>query len=104
MSVCSYTNSILSPGLDLDYYQHVFERKLWAIAMSTPSAIDGEDYGPAIDMAAFGCDLARRRAAIEAETGEPFTVARNNGTRRTESKKALLAEINKLAAAKGFRW
>lgn len=72
--------------------------------MSTPSAIDRNDYGRTIDMAAFGRALARRRAEIEAETGEPFTVSRNNGTRRTESKRALLAEIDQLAAAKGIRW
>ncbi len=72
--------------------------------MSTPSAIDRDDYGPAIDMAAFGRALARRRAEIEAETGEPITVPRNTGTRRTESKRALLAEIDQLAAAKGIRW
>lgn len=55
-------------------------------------------------MAAFGVALARRRAEIEAETGEPVTVPRNSGTRRTASKRALLAEIETLAAAKGFRW
>jgi hypothetical protein len=71
--------------------------------MSTAFAID-DDYGPAIDMAAYGRDLARRRAEIEAETGRPLAVPRNSGTRRTESKKALLAEIDKLSAAKGFRW
>lgn len=72
--------------------------------MLTASANDRDDYGPAIDMAAFGRELARRRAAIEAETGQPFTVPRNSGARRTESKKALLAEIDRLSAAKGFRW
>lgn len=55
-------------------------------------------------MAAFGRDLVRRRAAIEAETGQPFTVPRNSGARRTPAKQALLAEIDKLATATGFRW
>lgn len=64
-----------------------------------------EDWpGRRLDMAAYGRELVRARAAIEAETGEPFTVPRNSGARRTESKKALLAEIDRLAAAKGFRW
>lgn len=48
-----------------------------------------------IDMAAFGRDLARRRAAA----GEP-TPPRNAGDRRTASKKALLAAIEKA----GGRW
>lgn len=60
--------------------------------------------GRTFDMAAYGRALARRRAEIEAETGQPFTVPRNNGTRRTASKRALLAEIDQLAAARGIRW
>ena len=48
-----------------------------------------------IDMAAFGRDLARRRAAA----GEP-TLPRNSGNRRTASKRALLAAIEKA----GGRW
>ncbi|MDG5488260.1 hypothetical protein NYR55_06455 [Sphingomonas sp. BGYR3] len=68
-------------------------------------ADDQDDWpGRRLDMAAYGRALVERRAAIEAETGEPLTVPRNSGTRRTESKKALLAEIDRLAAAKGFRW
>lgn len=64
-----------------------------------------EDWpGRRIDMTDFARELVRRRAEIEAETGEPFTVPRNSGARRTESKKALLVEIDRLAAAKGFRW
>lgn len=62
------------------------------------------NYGPAIDMADFARDLLRARAEYEARTGQPFTVPRNSGARRTESKKALLAEVEKLAKAKGFRW
>jgi hypothetical protein len=47
----------------------------------------------------FGRDLARRRAAL----GNP-ELPRNSGKRRTESKRALLAEIDKAATKKGFRW
>jgi hypothetical protein len=72
--------------------------------MSTPSAIDRDDYGQAIDMAAYGRALARRWAEIEAETGAPITAPRNDGTRRTASKLAMLAEIDHLAAAKRIRW
>ncbi|QIG79211.1 hypothetical protein [Stakelama tenebrarum] len=60
--------------------------------------------GRRLDMAAYGRELARRRAEIEAEVGQPLDVPRNSGARRTESKRALLAEINRLAAARGFRW
>jgi len=45
---------------------------------------------PVIDMAAFGRDLACRRAAA----GDPV-MPRNSGTRRTASKRALLAAIDK---------
>ena len=38
------------------------------------------------------------------KTGEPLAVPRNSGARRTGSKQALLAEIDRLAAAKGVRW
>ena len=62
------------------------------------------NYGPVIDMAELGAQIVRRHAEIEAETGEPFTVPRNSGARRTPAKRALLAEIDMLAAAKGFRW
>lgn len=48
-----------------------------------------------IDMAAFGRDLARRRA----ELGNP-EAPRNSGLRRTESKKALLKAIEDL----GGKW
>lgn len=48
-----------------------------------------------IDMAAFGRALAARRA----ELGEP-ELPRNNGTRRTASKRALLEAIEKA----GGRW
>lgn len=53
------------------------------------------DEPAAIDMAAFGRDLARRRAAA----GEPVP-PRNAGNRRTASKKALLAAIEDA----GGRW
>jgi len=72
--------------------------------MASKTSETERNYGPAIDMVAYGRDLARRRAEIEAETGQPLAVPRNSGARRTESKKALLAEIDRLAAAKGFRW
>ncbi|WP_188054307.1 hypothetical protein [Sphingosinithalassobacter sp. CS137] len=72
--------------------------------MASKTSEAERNYGPAIDMAAYGRDLARRRAEIEAETGQPLDAPRNSGARRTESKKALLAEIDRLAAAKGFRW
>ncbi len=48
-----------------------------------------------IDMAAFGRDLARRRAALGVTD-----VPRNAGNRRTASKRALLAAIDKA----GGRW
>ena len=51
-------------------------------------------------MVEYGRWLTRRRAEIEAETGKPFTVARNSGKRRTASKKALLKAI----AATGKVW
>lgn len=72
--------------------------------MASKVSLTEQNYGPVIDMTELARDLLRRRAEIEAETGQPFTVPRNSGARRTESKKALLAEIDKLATAKGFRW
>lgn len=60
--------------------------------------------GEPIDMVEFGRDLMRRRAEYEARNGCPVPTPRNNGSRRTPEKRALLAEIDKLAAAKGFRW
>lgn len=59
--------------------------------------------GEAVAIAAFGRDLARRRAEYEAANG-PLVVARNDGSRRTPEKRALLDAVDKLAAAKGFRW
>ena len=50
---------------------------------------------PVVDMAAFGRDLARRRA----EAGNP-EAPRNNGKRRTASKRALLKAIEDA----GGRW
>lgn len=61
------------------------------------------DEGEPIDMVEFGRDLARRRAEYEKANG-PLVIARNDGSRRTPEKRALLAIIDKLAAAKGFRW
>lgn len=62
-----------------------------------------EEEGEVIDMAEFGRDLARRRAEYERLHG-PLVIARNNGARRTPEKRALLEIIDRLAAAKGFRW
>ncbi len=57
------------------------------------SADDPESWsGPRIDHAEFSRDLARRRAAYEAEHG-PLIIPRNPGTRRTASKRALLKAI-----------
>lgn len=55
--------------------------------------------GKRIDMADFARDVARRRAAYEAENG-PLLIPRNSGTRRTESKKALLKAIEDI----GGKW
>lgn len=65
----------------------------------TPDTHQPNEDGPAIDMTEFGRTLALRRAAL----GEPI-VPRNSGTRRTASKRALLVEIDRIAAAKGFSW
>lgn len=67
------------------------------------SKMSMEDEGEVIDMAEFGRDLVRRRAEYERVHG-PIVIARNNGTRRTPEKRALLEIIDELAAAKGFRW
>ena len=64
-----------------------------------PSTTSRADEGEAILLSDFGRDLARRRAAA----GNP-ELPRNSGKRRTASKRALLAEIDKAAAKKGFRW
>lgn len=79
-------------------------RKRSAITESKTLVAETENYGQTILMADFARDLARRRAAFEAENGAPFDLPRNSGERRTQGKKALLAEVDRLAAAKGFRW
>ena len=48
--------------------------------------------GPRVNHAEFARELARRRAAYEAEHG-PLIIPRNPGTRRTASKRALLTAI-----------
>lgn len=68
---------------------------------SKTSKADVENWpGRTIDFVEYGRWLAKRRAKIEAETGEPFTVPRNSGKRRTASKKALLKAIE----AAGGKW
>ena len=55
--------------------------------------------GRRLDMAEYGRTLARYL-----EDNGPIPVPRNSGSRRTESKKALLAAIDEAAAKRGFRW
>ena len=69
------------------------------MASKTLKAEPERNWGEPIDMIDFGRKLAARRAAA----GNP-ELPRNSGKRRTESKRALLAEIDKAAAKKGFRW
>lgn len=58
-----------------------------------------KDRDKPISLAEFGAEIERRRQAA----GNPV-VPRNSGTRRTESKRALLAAIDAAAKAKGFSW
>lgn len=58
--------------------------------MASKISKTGED-GPVVDMAAFGLELARRRADL----GNP-ELPRNSGARRTPSKRALLKAIEDL--------
>jgi hypothetical protein len=60
--------------------------------------------GRTIDFVEYGRALAERRAAYEAEHGHPPLVPRNDGARRTESKKALLAAIDEITEKQGWRW
>ena len=66
-----------------------------AVAIMASTTFPLADEPDVIDMATFGRDLARRRAAL----GEPI-MPRNAGNRRTDSKRALLAAIEKT----GKRW
>ena len=66
-----------------------------AVAIMASTTSPPPDEPTAIDMAAFGRDLARRRAAL----GEP-EMPRNAGDRRTAPKRALLAAIEEA----GGRW
>ena len=68
--------------------------------MVSKTLADEQNWGEPIDLVEFGRALARRRAEIEAETGQPIVVPRNSGKRRTASKQALLKAI----AATGKRW
>ncbi|MEI9853063.1 MAG: hypothetical protein WDN24_21955 [Sphingomonas sp.] len=90
----------LYPTIDRDYLEVRVRAEQQAIMASKTSMADE---GQPIDMVEFGRDLLRRRAEYEAKNG-PLVIARNDGSRRTPAKRALLAEIEKLAAAKGFRW
>lgn len=58
-----------------------------------------KDRDKPMPLAEFGAEVERRRVA--AGLGLP---PRNSGTRRTESKRALLAAIDEAAKAKGFSW
>lgn len=60
--------------------------------VSKTSKAEGEEV---VDMAAFGRDLARRKAAAG-----PLDVPRNSGKRRTASKRALLKAIEEA----GGKW
>jgi len=64
---------------------------------------DEQNWGEPIDMQSFGRALAQRRAEYEARNG-PIPVPRNAGTRRTESKQALLDAINAVTDNQGWRW
>ena len=67
---------------------------------SKTSKPDVENWpGRRIDMAEYG----RVLADYIAQNG-PIPVPRNSGTRRTESKKALLAAINDITEKQGWRW
>jgi len=69
------------------------------MASKNSKAEPERNWGEPIDMEEFGRQLAARRA----ELGDP-PGTRNSGGRRTASKRALLAEIDKAAAAKGIKW
>ena len=58
-------------------------------------ANDSEWTGRRIDIAGFSATLAARRA----ELGDDANLPRNSGTRRTESKKALLKAIKDAGGA-----
>jgi hypothetical protein len=55
--------------------------------------------GRRIDMAEYGRALAEHIAK-----NSPIAVPRNSGTRRTESKQALLDAINAITDKQGWRW
>ena len=63
----------------------VSDTKVQAIMASIPSGTDQK----IVTLEAFGEDIMRRRAAL----GRELNMPRNSGTRRTESKKALLKAI-----------
>ena len=69
------------------------------IPVPKTSKADKQNWGEPIDLEAFGRGLAERRADYEARKG-PVPVPRNDGKRRTASKKALLRAI----AATGKKW
>lgn len=53
-----------------------------------------------VPLADFAADIARRRADYEERQGRPFDIPRNNGNRRTASKRALLKAIEEA----GGKW
>lgn len=55
--------------------------------------------GRRIDMAEYGRMLTEHVAK-----NGPIPVSRNSGTRRTESKKALLKAVNAITEKQGWRW
>lgn len=55
--------------------------------------------GRRLDMAEYGRALAAHR-----EKNGPIPVPRNTGTRRTESKQALLDAVNTITGKQGWRW
>ena len=67
---------------------------------SKNSKADPEAGEPVVDMAEFGRELLRRRADYEARYGVACELPRTSGTRRTESKRALLRAIEEA----GGKW
>jgi hypothetical protein len=71
--------------------------------MVSKTLADEQNWGEPIDLVEYGRALAQRRAEYQAENG-PIPVPRNAGTRRTESKQALLDALNAITDKQGWRW